>query len=107
MPYHVDTSRTRNRWNRDYPAVLRIVGGETVSLALKDASDGQVRPGMSLAEFASIDKTRVHALTGPVAVETAQPGDALDIEILGFDHQGWAWTSIMPGMGLLGDEFSE
>jgi acetamidase/formamidase len=62
---------------------------------------------MSLAEFASIDKTRVHALTGPVAVEAAVPGDALEIEILGFDHQGWAWTSIMPGMGLLGDEFSE
>ncbi len=107
MPRHVDTSRTCNRWNRDYPPILTIAGGETVSLALKDASDGQVRPGMSLAEFAGIDKTRIHALTGPVAVEGAEPGDALEIEILGLDHEGWAWTSIMPGMGALGDEFSE
>ncbi len=107
MHHHVDTSRTRNRWNRDYPPVLTVAPGDTVSLAMKDASDGQVRPGMTLAEFAAIDKTRIHALTGPVAVDGAEPGDALEIEILGFRHEGWAWTSIMPGLGALGDEFSE
>ena len=107
MHHHVDTSRTRNRWNRDYPPVLTLAPGDTVSLAMKDASDGQVRPGMTLAEFAAIDKTRIHALTGPVAVDGAEPGDALEIEILGFRHEGWAWTSIMPGLGALGDEFSE
>jgi acetamidase/formamidase len=103
----VDTSRTCNRWNRDYPPVLTIDGGDELRLALRDSSDGQVRPGMSKAEFAAIDKTRIHALTGPIAVGGAQPGDALEIEILGFEHEGWAWTSIMPGMGALGDEFAE
>lgn len=107
MHHRLDCSRTCNRWNRDYPPVLVVAPGDTVSLALKDASDGQVRPGMGLAEFAAIDKTRIHALTGPVAVEGAEPGDALEIEILEFEHEGWAWTSIMPGMGALGDEFSE
>jgi acetamidase/formamidase len=62
---------------------------------------------MSAAEFGAIDKTRIHALTGPIAVDGAEPGDALEIEILGFEHEGWAWTSIIPGMGALGDEFSE
>ena len=103
----IDSSRTCNRWNRDYPQVLAISPGDTVSLALKDASDGQVRPGMSAADFAAIDRSRIHALTGPVAVEGAGPGDALEIEIMEFRHEGWAWTSIMPGMGLLGDEFTE
>jgi acetamidase/formamidase len=107
MHHAVDRSRTCNRWNRDYPPVLAIANGDTLSLALKDASDGQVRPGMSLDEFAAIDKTRIHALTGPVAVGDAEPGDALEIEILEFQHEGWAWTSIMPGMGALGDEFAE
>jgi acetamidase/formamidase len=107
MHHSVDRSRTVNRWNRDYAPVLTIAPGDTVSLAMKDASDGQVRPGMSLAEFAAIDKTRIHALTGPVAVEGAAPGDALEIEILEFQHEGWAWTSIMPGMGALGDEFAD
>jgi acetamidase/formamidase len=107
MHHTLDRSRTVNRWNRDYPPALTIAPGDTVSLAMKDASDGQVRPAMTLAEFAAIDKTRIHALTGPVAVEGAAPGDALEIEILEFRHEGWAWTSIMPGMGALGDEFAE
>src|SRR5271170_1712796 len=107
MLHHVDTSRTCNRWNRDYPPVLTISGGDTVSLALKDSSDGQVKPGMTTEEFAAIDKTRIHALTGPIAVDGAEPGDALEIEMLGFEHEGWAWTSIIPGMGALGDEFKE
>ena len=107
MQHHVDRSHTRNRWNRDYPPVLTVSPGDTVSLAMKDSSDGQVRPGMTLAEFAAIDKTRIHALTGPVAVDGAEPGDALEIEILEYRHEGWAWTSIMPGLGALGDEFTE
>jgi acetamidase/formamidase len=105
--HHLDASRTRNRWNRDYPNVLTMAPGDTVSLDLRESSDGQVRPGMTLAEFAAIDKTRIHALTGPVGVDGAEPGDALEIEILEYRHEGWAWTSIMPGMGALGDEFTE
>jgi acetamidase/formamidase len=107
MHHLVDSSRTCNRWNRDYAPVLAISPGDTVSLALRDSSDGQVRPGMTKVEFAAIDRTRIHALTGPVAVDGAEPGDALEIEIMEFKHEGWAWTGIMPGMGALGDEFAE
>ncbi len=107
MHHFVDRTRTRNRWDRDYPPVLTIAPGDTVSLAMKDASDGQVSPGMSAGDYAAIDRMRVHALTGPIAVDGALPGDALEIEILDFKHEGWAWTSIVPGMGALGDEFAE
>jgi acetamidase/formamidase len=107
MHHHIDSSRTCNRWNRDYLSVHSISSGDTVSMVLRDSSDGQVRPGMSAAEFAGIDKGRIHALTGPVAVHGAEPGDALEIEIADFRHEGWAWTGVIPGMGLLGDEFDE
>jgi acetamidase/formamidase len=107
MHHEIDRSRTCNRWNRDYPPVLTVYPGDTVSMAMKDSSDGQVRPGMTSAEFAAIDKTRIHALTGPVAIDGAEPGDALEIEIVDYRHEGWAWTGVIPGMGALGDEFSE
>jgi len=107
MHHTLDRSRTCNRWNRDYPPVATIAPGDSVSMMLEDSSDGQVRPGMSAAGFAAIDKTRVHALTGPVEVEGAEPGDALEIEMLDFEDEGWAWTGIIPGMGSLGDEFTE
>lgn len=107
MNHHfVDRTHTRTRWNRDYPPVLTIAPGDKVTLALKDSSDGQVRPDMTHAEYAAIDRMRIHSLTGPVAVDGAEPGDALEIEILEYQHEGWAWTSVTPGLGLLGDEFS-
>jgi acetamidase/formamidase len=107
MHHSIDRSRTCNRWNRDYPPIHAIAPGDTISVQMKDSSDGQVRPGMPVAEFAAIDKTRIHALTGPIAVDGAGPGDALEMEIMDFVHEGWAWTSIMPGLGALGDEFAE
>lgn len=108
MAHHfVDRTHTCNRWNRDYPSVHTIAPGDTVSLRMKDSSDGQVKPEFTGVEFGRIDKTRIHALTGPIAIDGALPGDALELEILEYQHEGWAWTSIIPGLGLLGDEFKE
>ena len=85
MAHHtLDRSHTVNRWNRDYPPALTIAPGDTVSLVMRDSSDGQVHPGMTIPEFAAFDKMRVHAITGPVAVDGAEPGDALEIEILDY-----------------------
>ena len=107
MHHTLERSKSCTRWNRDLPQVLTIDTGDTVALEMKDSSDGQVHPGMTASEFMGIDRTRIHALTGPVGVRGAEPGDALEIEVLEFKHEGWAWTSVTPGMGALGDEFSE
>jgi acetamidase/formamidase len=42
-----------------------------------------------------------------VFVEGAEPGDTLAIEILDVHTKGWGWTAILPGLGLLADEFTE
>jgi acetamidase/formamidase len=106
MHHTLDRTNTCNRWNRAYPPRLKIAPGDTLSLQMKDSSDGQVTPGMTLENFAAMDMTRVHALTGPVEIEGAEPGDALEIEVLDLRHEGWAWTSIIPGLGLLADDFT-
>jgi len=107
MHHTLDRTDTCNRWNRAYPPRLKIAPGDTLSLRMKDSSDGQVSPEMTAEEFATLDTTRIHALTGPVAVDGAEPGDVLEIEILDFQHEGWAWTSIVPGLGLFGDDFKK
>lgn len=107
MHHTVDQTLTCTRWNRKYPPVLTIASGDTVTLHMKDSSDGQVRPGMTHEQYSRIDRKRIHALTGPVAITEAEPGDSLEIEILQYEHRGWAWTSIIPGLGLLGDEFED
>jgi acetamidase/formamidase len=62
---------------------------------------------MGLAELASIDRNRVHALTGPVFVRGAEPGDALEIEILELKHHGWGYSSVVPDLGFLKERFHE
>lgn len=105
--HFLDRTTTVNRWDNSYPSRLTIASGDVLTLRMKDASDGQVRRGMSSEEFGKIDKTRIHALTGPVMVEGAMPGDRLVLDILSYEHEGWAWTSIIPELGLLPEDFPE
>ena len=44
---------------------------------------------------------------GPVYVNGANTGDVLKVEILDLKTAEWRWTAIMPGFGLLSDEFLE
>ena len=37
----------------------------------------------------------------------AAPGDTLAIEVLDIHTQGWGWTAILPGLGLLPDDFPD
>jgi acetamidase/formamidase len=49
-----------------------------------------------------------HILTGPVAVEGAEPGDILEVEILEINlRQNWGYNLIIPLMGTLPDDFQE
>ncbi|WP_424629930.1 acetamidase/formamidase family protein [Bradyrhizobium sp. SYSU BS000235] len=49
-----------------------------------------------------------HILTGPIAVEGAEPGDVLEIEILDIKLlTDWGWNMIRPLSGTLPDDFHE
>ena len=105
--HRIDRSLSTSRWDNSLPPRLKMEPGDSVFVETRDASDGQVHPAMTSEEFAQIDTTRIHGLTGPIHVEGAMPGDALEIILNGYEHEGWAWTSIIPGLGLLDEDFSE
>ncbi len=54
-----------------------------------------------------LDFDHVNPVSGPVFVKGAQPGDVLAVELLEFRPPGWGWTALIPGFGLLADEFPE
>src|SRR5690348_3358906 len=96
-----------SRWNRDLPPRLTIASGDTVHFECLDASGAQVRPGMTLDEYIEINTERIHALTGPIFVEGAAPGDVLQIDILEVAHKGWGWSSVISGLGFLKHKFAD
>ncbi|HEY1509053.1 MAG TPA: acetamidase/formamidase family protein [Solirubrobacteraceae bacterium] len=94
-------------WDNSIPPVLEIESGETVELETADASGGQLTADSTPADVAALDFDRVNHVTGPVFVRGAQPGDVLAVEILELRPHAWGWTAIIPGFGLLADEFDE
>ena len=106
MPEHsLSAIPTHSRWNRHLPPRLTIAPGDTVHFECQDASGAQVRPAMTLDQYLEIDRNRIHALTGPVFIESAEPGDVLQIDILDVAHKGWGWSSVIAGLGFLRDRF--
>ena len=98
---------THSVWDRDLEPRLRIAPGDEVQFECQDASGGQVHPEMTVEQFQEIDRTRIHALTGPVWIEGAEPGDVLQVDVLATQHRGWGWSSVIAGLGFLKERFAE
>ncbi len=96
---------THSVWDRSLAPRLRIAPGDEVQIECTDSSGGQVGPRSTIQEFLAIDRTRIHALTGPIWIEGAEPGDVLEVDALATRHCGWGWSSVLQGLGFLKDRF--
>ena len=98
---------THSRWNAELAPRLTIDAGDTVHFECQDSSGAQVGPTTTVREFEAIDRGLIHALTGPVAIAGAMPGDVLQVDVLEVQHKGWGWSSVIPGLGFLKERFTE
>src|ERR1700689_42908 len=69
---------THSRWNRALEPRLTISPGDTVHMSCLDASGSQVTPSSTVQDFLAIDRNRIHALTGPIRIDGAEPADVLN-----------------------------
>ncbi len=104
--FKLSAEPTHSVWDRSLEPRLRIVPGDEVRIECKDASGGQVYPGMTVEEFQKIDRNRIHSLTGPLWIEGAEAGDVLQVDVLEIEHHGWGWSSVIPGLGFLKKRFA-
>jgi acetamidase/formamidase len=105
--HYCPTDSVHYTWDAGNQPLLTIADGDTVVFETRDVSDNQIGPDSDASVIANLDWDRVYPLAGPVRVEGAQPGDTLAIEIVDLHTRGWGWTAILPGLGLLSDEFTE
>jgi acetamidase/formamidase len=94
-------------WDTGNEPVLTIQSGDTVVTQTRDVSDDQITAESDTSVIATLDWTRVYPLAGPIEIEGAEPGDTLAVEVVDLKTRGWGWAAILPGLGLLSEEFSE
>lgn len=94
-------------WDNAHAPAMTVAPGETVYLETVDSSGGQLNAMSTLTDLAALDFGKVNPVTGPIAIDGARPGDAVKVTLLGFEPSGWGWTALIPGFGLLTDQFPD
>lgn len=92
-------------WDNANAPVLTVAPGETVTIETVDSSGGQLSPNSTVADIAALDFGKVNPVTGPIHIDGAMPGDALQVTLVAYRPSGWGWTANIPGFGLLADQF--
>jgi acetamidase/formamidase len=105
--HYLPDERVHFTWDTGNEPVLGIDSGDIVVVWTRDVSDNQIGLDSDASVIAGLDWDRVYPLTGPIEVHGAAPGDTLAVEILDIHTQGWGWTAIFPGLGLLSEEFPD
>lgn len=103
----IHRQHTHLGWDNGLAHAAEVLPGSTLELQVNDASGGQLQRSSTAADVAAMDPSRANPVTGPVAIIGSEPGDALLIDILGFELGGWGWTALIPGFGLLADQFPD
>jgi acetamidase/formamidase len=105
--HRVERHQLHYGWDHATEPCLVVAPGDVVEFDTIDASGGQISPTSTVDDVARFDFSRVNPAFGPVYVEGAQPGDALQVTILDLRTADWGWTANIPGFGLLAGGFTE
>jgi acetamidase/formamidase len=102
---HINHSNIHFKWSKNIPPVLTVRSGSELSFNLKDGFNNLVHANTTSAELPGLDASQADPAFGPVAIEGAEPGDVLRVDILQLTPAPYGWTAILPKFGLLSDEF--
>jgi formamidase len=105
LPLVRQADKGHNRWHPDIAPAIRIASGSSVEMETLDALDGQIKASTTAADL-NVDAGRAHALTGPVYVDGAEPGDLLAVKIEQIVPASRGYTLIGRTLGLLRDLFT-
>ncbi len=110
-----------NRWHPEIPAAVTVKRGESLRIDCREWFDGAIVNDDSADDIRDAPLDTVHVLSGPFAVEGAEPGDLLIVDILDVGPipqqdsgplagQGWGYTGIFAkknGGSFLVDQFPD
>lgn len=107
MTIHDFNKHSHIGWDNSLKPIAEVDSGQTVTYEITESSGGQFNKHSTTEDVKNIDFSKVNPTAGPVYVKGAQPGDTLEVEMLDFEQLDWGWTALIPGFGLLADDFQE
>jgi formamidase len=110
-----------NRWHWAIPAQVQVKPGDTFRVHCREWFDGAIHNDDSAEDVLHAPLPSVHVLSGPIAVQGAEPGDLLIVDILDvgpipqedsgpLSGQGWGYTGVFAtqnGGGFLTEWFPD
>lgn len=103
--HELDPRKVHFRWNNALEPAVRIQPGDSVSGWCQEVSNAEITSTSTAQDLVKPSFGFHYPLAGPIHVETAEPGDALEVEVLELRPGAWGWNGIPPGIGLLSEEF--
>jgi acetamidase/formamidase len=94
-------------WTTKHEPVLTIGSGDTITFEVQEGGGGQFDDFNNGDPVPAFDFDAVYPLVGPIMVDGAEPGDTIELEVLDYQPDAWGWTAVIPGMGLLSEDFTE
>ena len=111
-----------NRWHPDIPPASSVQPGSDFRVECREWTDAQIGNNDSANDVRDVNLGVAHMLSGPIAIEGAEPGDLLAVEILDLGPcqppqeygdapgQGWGYTGIFArdnGGGFLTEHYPD
>jgi len=112
-PAEAQADVIHNRWHPDIPMARTVKPGDEFRIQCLDWTGGQISNDDSANDIRDVDLTKVHYLSGPIAVEGAEPGDLLVVDILDvgvLPESAWAFTGLFArenGGGFLTEHYPD
>jgi acetamidase/formamidase len=94
-------------WTTAHEPVVTVNSGDVISFELQESGGGQFDDYQNGDIVPPTDFDQFYPLAGPIIVKGAEPGDVVELEPLEYVPGDWGWTSIIPGLGLLPEDFTK
>jgi acetamidase/formamidase len=96
-------STIHNEFDHSLEPAAWIAPGDVLTF---DCPAPSLPPVATVADLDGLDFVRPHSIVGPIAIEGAEPGDALVVDILDIElPNDYGHCLFLPGRGLLGEDF--
>ena len=93
--HRIGRDKFHHKWDNSLAPAVEIAPGDVVHFDTEEVTAGQIKKGDPASKLGQLDFNRLYPLGGPVYVHGAEPGDALEVEILELKPgawEGWGFT---------------